>query len=717
MCYKTNKRILAIAMAAVMAGSCAWGAMSGGTESYAAKKTTVKPKSVTLKVGGKKTIKITGKKKGAKYTFKASNKKITVTSKGKITAKKAGKANVTVKQKYKGKNTKIGTVRVTVKAKKVTKNESKSTAAPNTTVSTTAPGTQASAAPVTQPTAVPGTPSTAVPGDQPTTAPSEAPTEKPTLQPAYEERSIDFEGSTAKEVDSELVVALGTEMTYGGVCKVTADFTQDTGSAMDISAGVTGKYLYFEQNGDYINKSTMEDKPLEDLDGVSETFSCPSGAKTQKEFSFTVPKYTKDFNLKFSAAGKFKLENVSIRTMPYEGADYAGMVESSTLSTGNNARIKKAIEKARAGEDVTLAYLGGSITEGFAASETNNGDCYAETSYKQFRHLFGAGDGSNVHFINAGMSGTSSALGITRYQRDVLDQMKTGEYPDILFIDFAVNDGNDGDTYESIIRTALDQGSAVVLMFVVFQGRTGKESDYSQYGTYYDLAMVSPGSGMPDSKTDAENKEAFDKWCFWLEGQNRTYGHPDVSGHRYMADCITRMFTEIDDQAAEEDNIKDIRDIEPKKSDNFVGMKTFVSSTDLSKNESVKEVQAGSFNTFTDTAQPKLQYIKNGKENLEWFPDVWMHAAGAGDESFTATINCRSLIIAYKESASCGEAECFIDGKSVGKLDQTGGGWNNARLLRALQGDTVAEHKIEIKMLDSSKPATIYAIGYCDTEK
>lgn len=712
MCYKTSKRILAIAMSAVMAGSCAWGAISGGTESRAAKKAAVKPKSVTLKVGNKRTIKITGKKKGAKYTFKASNNKISVTSKGKITAKKVGKATVTVKQKYKGKNTKIGTVKVTVKAKASANNGSKPTPAPNAAVSTLAPGAQASSVPVTQPTEIP---STTAPGAQPTAEPSESPVEKPTLQPAYEERTIDFEGSAAKEVDSELEVELGTEMTYGGVCKVTADFTQETGSAMDISVGVTGKYLYFEQNGAYINKNTMEDKPLEDLDGVSGSFSCPSGEKTQKEFSFTVPKYTKDFNLNFSAAGKFKLENLSIRTMPYEGADYAEMVESSMRSTGNNARIKKAIEKARAGEDVTLAYLGGSITEGFAASETNNGDCYAETSYKQFRHLFGAGDGSNVHFINAGMSGTSSVLGIARYQRDVLDQMQTGEYPDILFIDYAVNDGNDDDTYESLIRTALGQGSAVVLMFVVFQGGNGRENIYSQYGEYYDLAMVSPGSGMPESK---EDKEAFNKWCFWIEGDKPTdYGHPDVSGHRYMADCITRMFIEIDDQTAEEDNIKDIRDIEPKKSDSFVGMKTLVSSTDISGSESVKEVQPGSFSTLTDSAQPTLQYIKNGKENLQWFPDVWMHAAGAGDESFTATINCRSVIIAYKESASCGEAECFIDGKSVGKLDQTGGGWNNARLLRALQGDTVAEHKIEIKMLDSSKPATIYAIGYCDTEK
>ena len=55
---------------------------------------------------------------------------------------------------------------------------------------------------------------------------------------------------------------------------------------------------------------------------------------------------------------------------------YDTMVTSSLMDTGNNARIKATIEKARNGEDVTLAYIGGSITEGEGASPNSN--CYAE---------------------------------------------------------------------------------------------------------------------------------------------------------------------------------------------------------------------------------------------------------------------------------------------------------------------------------------------------
>lgn len=43
---------------------------------------------------------------------------------------------------------------------------------------------------------------------------------------------------------------------------------------------------------------------------------------------------------------------------------YCTMIERSLMNLGNTYRIRKAIEKARAGKEVTLAYIGGSITQG-----------------------------------------------------------------------------------------------------------------------------------------------------------------------------------------------------------------------------------------------------------------------------------------------------------------------------------------------------------------
>ena len=50
-------------------------------------------------------------------------------------------------------------------------------------------------------------------------------------------------------------------------------------------------------------------------------------------------------------------QNVDVSSAPYRE-----MIEKSLIQTGNTYRIYRAIRRARLGEDVTLAYIGGSIT-------------------------------------------------------------------------------------------------------------------------------------------------------------------------------------------------------------------------------------------------------------------------------------------------------------------------------------------------------------------
>ncbi|MBE6854900.1 MAG: SGNH/GDSL hydrolase family protein, partial [Ruminococcus sp.] len=77
----------------------------------------------------------------------------------------------------------------------------------------------------------------------------------------------------------------------------------------------------------------------------------------------------------------------------------AAMVSRSLLSVGNTTRIRAVMEQAKAGGEVTLAYIGGSITEGYNAGDTG---CYARKSYEAFASRYGAGE--NVQYVNAGLS-------------------------------------------------------------------------------------------------------------------------------------------------------------------------------------------------------------------------------------------------------------------------------------------------------------------------
>lgn len=101
------------ALCLIVVAACGSNASAG-----AASKTTISSycKKMALGVGEKRTISLKNKKKGAKYTFKTSNKKIaTVSSKGVVTPVSYGSAKITVTQTLKKKSSKVGTVSVTVK--------------------------------------------------------------------------------------------------------------------------------------------------------------------------------------------------------------------------------------------------------------------------------------------------------------------------------------------------------------------------------------------------------------------------------------------------------------------------------------------------------------------------------------------------------------------------------------------------------------------------
>lgn len=137
---------------------------------------------ITLTVGQKKKITIKKKKKKAKYTFKASNKKVSVNKKGVVTAKKAGKTKITVKEKLKKKTKKIGVVTIIIKSK-VSNKKSIASAQPAATNSgntgekpTTAP--TASATPTLPPT--------------PTGSPKPTATPRPKENPDYSDLPSGF---------------------------------------------------------------------------------------------------------------------------------------------------------------------------------------------------------------------------------------------------------------------------------------------------------------------------------------------------------------------------------------------------------------------------------------------------------------------------------------------------------------------------------------------
>lgn len=367
------------------------------------------------------------------------------------------------------------------------------------------------------------------------------------------------------------------------------------------------------------------------------------------------------------------------------------MIQRSLLQTGNNYRLKKAIAKARNGEEVVIAYIGGSITEGANAFPRNT-MCYAYRSYEYFKETFANG-GDNVKFVNAGLSGTPSTVGMIRYDEDIVG--KVGE-PDIVFVEFAVNDADDptnGVCYESLVLDALqsEKTPAVVLIFAVFKSQWNLQSRLAPVGEYYDLPMVSIKDAVVPALKSGELTEA--------EFFSDIY-HPTNAGHQLMADCINYMFDVVDYEAASETDITIPEN--PKIGNAFVGVKMLDSTnTDVS-------VTAGGF-SGKDT-------MLSGSKS---FPNNWMKTSGSSNESFKATLNCKNIVLLYKSSSSAtyGKADIYVDGAKAATVNgYAAGGWNNPLLKIVLNEKEAKEHTIEIKMADGdeNKAFTVLALGYTE---
>lgn len=106
--------------------------------------------------------------------------------------------------------------------------------------------------------------------------------------------------------------------------------------------------------------------------------------------------------------------------------------EEMRLEDSAELRIRAGLPNAGAklerGENLTVVFIGGSITRGGGESG------YVRTVEKWLREKW---PNSAINVINAGISGTDSNFGAKRYDRDVLIHE-----PDLVLIEFAVNDGS-----------------------------------------------------------------------------------------------------------------------------------------------------------------------------------------------------------------------------------------------------------------------------------
>lgn len=386
--------------------------------------------------------------------------------------------------------------------------------------------------------------------------------------------------------------------------------------------------------------------------------------------------------------------------------EYEGIISKSLLHAGNNQRLKTAIEKAIRGEDVTIAYIGGSITQGAGAKPIHT-ECYAYQSYLRFKELFGKNGGENIHFVKAGVGGTPSELGVIRYDRDILRDGSVK--PDIVVVEFAVNDAGDetkGNCFESLCLKILsaDHRPAVILLFSVFMNDWNLQERLSPIGRSYNLPMVSVKDAVSEQFRLGKNEgNIISKRQFFYD-----IYHPTNDGHRVMADCLAYLFSETHKALKDEKDI--LLDQLPVIGNDF--MSTLL--LDRKSHTDAGRIEVGGFSEIdTDLQRVEMDADPFGTPE---FPHNWMHSATSGEQSFKLTITSQNLILVFKDSGSreFGKAEIFVDGIMVTTADPHENNWTHCNPVILYQHEDSREHQVEIRMApeDQDKCFTILGFGY-----
>ena len=339
--------------------------------------------------------------------------------------------------------------------------------------------------------------------------------------------------------------------------------------------------------------------------------------------------------------------------------------EASVISEGNRSRITVAMRRAQKGENVTVAAIGGSITEGEAATSVANqyvtlvADWWKKTFQK-----------SQITYVNAGIGATDSILGASRVKKDVLTQK-----PDFVLVEFAVNDTSDSimqEAYDGMVRQILksEKSPGVMLLFMADNQYHNVENSEIIIGAKYQLPMISFREAML-YRYKTENKSIADYLA--------DVDHPTNEGHKQIAALIIH---ELESVYASLDKISTtIPPLAASPTDGRFGYTTWISP-----------VNAPVSNTGWVKANGVFAHYNQG----------WTTTKKGAVISYNITGSVIYFVSLYQTDRRAGKVGVDIDGKRVAVIDAdfAGGFSTHIHLDSVLNTGIPAPHRVDITFLN-----------------
>ena len=350
------------------------------------------------------------------------------------------------------------------------------------------------------------------------------------------------------------------------------------------------------------------------------------------------------------------------------------IIENSLVKIGNTSKLKEALKK----EKIKIAFLGGSITQGFNSTEYEK--CYAHRTYLWFKNKFNK---SEVEYINAGIGATGSIIGVHRVYEQVIEKK-----PDIVFLDASVNDKNTENekiAYESLVRKflKLDNEPAIIELFMTDNKGNNVQEQQVKIGERYNIPMI--------SFRDAVYPEILEgnlKWTDILTDEV----HPNDYGHFIISTLIANFV----EKALKEDSTDEkIALGEPIFGDDFIEG-TIKNSTNID----VKESEGFLIDTY-------------GFQNFKY---GWKFNSLAKKTSLLVETKCKNIFLLYKKTINekAGKIKVTVDNEKEIILDTFfENGWGDYSATEILvKSKESFTHEIKIELIDFNEESIVNILGF-----
>lgn len=352
------------------------------------------------------------------------------------------------------------------------------------------------------------------------------------------------------------------------------------------------------------------------------------------------------------------------------------MIRRAVVNAGNTARLADAMKRAQAGEKITIGTIGGSITQGTAASTTD--ERYANRALQWWAKTFPK---AQLDFVNAGIGATDSYIGVHRADADLLSKK-----PDVVIVEFSVNDTDAAlnlQTYDSLVRKILqaENHPAVILLFTTQEDGTSLQDTHMQIGSAYNLPMISyKNAVLPEIEAGK----------FTWKDISPDNIHPNSVGHGIIGELLWSYFNSV---YAKLDQI-DTSDL------------TFTAAP------VTKDLYAKGQLLDSKTLTPKTMQGFEQAEVSNQFPNDWTTKEG-GELTFEVTGSNIGVLYYKTVDGKSGQYCVYVDDRLIQVLDGdfTGGWGNYAQAQQVYTSDTSSTHTVTIKQLEGTDLTQFTVLG------